>query len=367
MIKKVCILTTAHPVFDIRIYYKQARSLIKTGYKLTLIAQHNIDEEKDNIRIIALPQAKNRIKRMLYLPWKAYILALKHNADVYHFHDPELIPVGLMLKLRGKKVIYDVHEDVPRQILNKVWINKNLRTTISRLYEALENWAAKRFNYIIGATPKICERFSKINEKTENINNYPLLNELFDNALQKCKQSEICYIGGISKERGIVELIESLDCVNVKLNLAGGFSSSTLRKELTLKRGWEKVIEYGHVDRMEVKKILERSFAGIVLFHDRPNHVNAQPNKMFEYMSAGIPVISSYFPLWKVIVEKNNCGLCVNPKNSKEISKAINWLLDNPSKAIEMGLNGRKAVEEKYNWEKEEGKLFKIYGELADL
>lgn len=81
-------------------------------------------------------------------------------------------------------------------------------------------------------------------------------------------------------------------------------------------------------------------------------------------MSAGLPVIASNFPLWKEIVEKNCCGICVNPLNSKEIADAINWVLQNPSQAAEMGRKGRKAIEEKYNWEEESRKLISFYEQI---
>jgi len=101
--------------------------------------------------------------------------------------------------------------------------------------------------------------------------------------------------------------------------------------------------------------------AGLVLYHPVPNHTDAQPNKLFEYMSAGIPVISSNFPLWKEIVEGHQCGICVDPLKPDEIAKAIQWILDNPEKAKKMGENGRRAVEEKYNHTVEEKKLLTLY------
>jgi glycosyltransferase involved in cell wall biosynthesis len=105
--------------------------------------------------------------------------------------------------------------------------------------------------------------------------------------------------------------------------------------------------------------------AGIVTFLPVPNHINAQPNKLFEYMSSSLPVIASHYPLWKGIVEKYDCGICVDPENSKEIAEAINYILANPLNANRMGINGRKAIKEVFNWEQEEQKLAELYTDLV--
>jgi glycosyltransferase involved in cell wall biosynthesis len=113
-----------------------------------------------------------------------------------------------------------------------------------------------------------------------------------------------------------------------------------------------------------VAKILENSLAGIVTFLPSPNHLEAQPNKMFEYMSAGIPVIASDFPLWREIISGNDCGLLVNPLKPLEIAGAIDYLVNNPAEAKRMGRNGRLAVIEKYNWPMEEKKLLRFYDSI---
>ena len=87
---------------------------------------------------------------------------------------------------------------------------------------------------------------------------------------------------------------------------------------------------------------------------------------MFEYMAAGIPVVASNFPLWKEIIEENKCGICVEPANVEQISDAVNYLLNNPEEAQRMGANGRKAVEEKYNWNNEAKTLLQLYCDLSE-
>lgn len=363
---KVCHFTSAHPDYDERIFLKECISLAKAGYEVSLLAPNASTKEIEGVKIIGVKNDTNsRLKRILFFTKKIYKAALKVNADIYHFHDPELLPFGYKLKKKGKKVIYDVHEDLPRQILSKFWIKPFLRKFISKNIEIYENFVSRKMDFIISATPCIKDRFIKINKNTDDIKNFPLLSEFHNKGdwTQKC--NDICYIGGISQIRGSTELIVAMaGFSDIILHLAGKYSDSEYQKELMKLSGWKNVKEYGFVTRKEVKDILVKSIAGIVTFLPVPNHIEAQPNKMFEYMSAGIPVIGSDFPMWKEVLEGYKCGICVNPENSDEIAKAINYLMENPEKAREMGQNGRKAVETIFNWETEEKKLLGIYHNL---
>jgi glycosyltransferase involved in cell wall biosynthesis len=361
---KICILTSVHSPFDVRIFRKEAKSLVKAGYDVTLIAQHDGDEVIDDIKVVALPKPRNRLLRMTKTVWQTYRAARKIKADIYHFHDPELIPFGLLLKLQGKSVIYDVHEDVPQQNLSKPYIPVRFRKPISALIESLEAFSARRFDAVVTATPFINERFLKLGAQAVNVNNYPLLSELFTIKKRWDKKEEVVfYVGGISRIRGAFEMVEAIGKTGHGLLLAGTFESG-IERELKKMPGWRRVEVLGFVDRDAVRNIATRAMGGLVLFHPEPNHINAQPNKLFEYMSAGLPVIASNFPLWRDMVEGNNCGLCVDPMNPTEIAGAIKRIIEYPNESEQMGRNGWKVVNEKYNWGIEEKKLLSVYQKL---
>ncbi len=363
--KKACHITSVHSLTDIRIFHKECKTLLNAGYDVTLVVQHDQDEVIDGINVKGINKPENRRERMTETLKQVYEKALECDADIYHFHDPELIWVGLKLKRKGKKVIYDVHEDVPRQILSKKWIPISLRKIIGWIIERMENFAARRFDYIVTATPFIKDRFLKLNRYTLDINNYPILSELYEsNEDWRHKEQLVCYVGGIEKVRGINEMVEAINLTQYFLLLAGKFESKNEMSIVVGKNGWKKVIEMGHVNRDGVKEILSRSMAGLVILHPVPNYINALPIKMFEYMAAGIPVIASDFPLWVKIIEGNKCGICVDPLNINEIADAINWIMANPEKSQKMGQNGRRLIEEKFNWEEQGSKLLKIYEEL---
>jgi glycosyltransferase involved in cell wall biosynthesis len=289
------------------------------------------------------------------------------NADIYHLHDPELLPIGLLLKLQGKRVIYDAHEDVPRQILSKHWICPSLRRTVARSFEAFEDFVSRRLDVVITATSHIRDRFARIGCKAVDVNNYPKLEEFasLDVTLLD-KKKAVCYVGGISDIRGIREMVASIAITEgAQLFLAGKFETDALLREVSGMSGWDKVHYYSVVDRKSVCEILGMSLAGLVVLHPTENYVDSLPIKMFEYMSARIPVIGSNFPLWKEIIERNGCGICVDPLNTKEIAAAVQWIIDHPEKAKIMGENGRRAVEDHYNWESESKKLLAVYNKIA--
>ncbi len=358
---KVCILTSVHPPFDTRIFHKEAKSLAKAGYDVSLIAQHDKDEIVDVIRIVPVPKPKNRLERMTKTVWTVYRKALKINADIYHFHDPELMPIGLLLKRHGKRVIYDVHEDAPRQNLSKSYIPAAFRKPISLMIEALEAFSSRRFDGVVTATPFINRRFLELGANAVNVNNYPLASELYNAEDHwKNKEKAVCYVGGIVRIRGAFEMVEAIGRTKYRLLLAGNIELD-IEKGLKQMSGWHQIEALGFVDRDGGRATIGRSMAGLVVLHPTINYIDALPVKMFEYMSAGIPVVASNFPLWKEIIEGAECGICVDPLNSEEIAKAIQFIVEHPVEAEQMGKNGRMAVEERYNWGIEEKKLLGFY------
>jgi len=365
--KKVCILTSVHSALDIRIFYKEAKTLASANYSVVLIAQYNKEEIIDGIKIIPLSGPKNRFYRILFLTKKIYDLALEQKADIYHFHDPEFLPWAVKLKRKTRaKIIYDVHENVPKQILSKYWIPNILKGFIALLVNVLEKFYAKKMDKIITATENISKRFPK--EKTEVIRNFPDFPKI-NNVLPidyNRKLPIVLYQGAIVEIRGIKQIVAAVDILKEKIELwlMGPFSPANLKKEILTKET-EAYIKYkGHLPFEKMCRFLKRADIGLVLFLPEPNHVESLPNKIFEYMAAGIPIIASNFPLWKKIVEGNKCGICVNPLEPKEIAGAIEYLIEHPEEARKMGTNGRKAVLEKYNWENESKKLLKVYKKL---
>ncbi len=365
---KVAHLTSAHPRFDIRIFSKMCESLARAGFSVSQIVADGEGNETtaSGVHIVDVGRSKGRLGRMAGATRRIKDAAFTLDADLYHLHDPELMPVGLTLKRHGKRVIFDFHEDVPKQLLGKPYLNPLLLRRLSATFARFEAWAVPKFDAIVGATPAITDKFCGRAQRAVNINNFPHLGELENSLPWDGKADEIAYVGGIARIRGIEPLVQALEKTrpDVRLNLVGSFASDGSEQMVKGHAGWSRVNPLGFIDRVGVRAILARSVAGMVTFLPLPNHIDAQPNKMFEYMSAGIPVIASDFPLWREIIVGHDCGLCVDPEDPRAIAAAINFLVSDRARAEQMGRNGRAAVQTIFNWSREEEKLLQLYGDI---
>ena len=362
---KICHLTSVHPRYDTRIFVKECGSLADQGYDVHLVVADGIgDEIKNGIKIHDIGKQTGRIGRILFAPKKVYKMALSIRADIYHFHDPELLRIGKKLVRKGFKVVYDVHEDVPRQILNKAYIPSVFRKKLSSIVEQYENSSASKFSGIVTATPFIKDRFMRLNANVITAQNFPILAEFNSNEHSE-KENAVCYIGSISKVRGILNMVGAMHkSRGTKLLLGGRFETMELRESALTTKGWDNVVELGFLNRDEVSSTLAKSIAGLVVLEPTISYLDSIPVKMFEYMAAGIPIIASDFSYWRTLLSGVNCALFVDPLNQGEISLAIKKLAENKEMASEMGKVGRKAIEEVFNWNREKEKLNNLYAIL---
>ncbi|MFN4359197.1 MAG: glycosyltransferase family 4 protein [Hylemonella sp.] len=364
---RIAHLTSAHPRDDIRVFLKECRSLAAHGYEVVLVvADGRGDEVRDGVTITDVGRSTGRLDRMFRVTRRVLRRAVALDADIYHLHDPELLPVGLKLRRRGKKVVFDAHEDVPKQILAKHYLHPWVRRILSWGFAHFEHYACKRFDGVVTATPYIRDKFLSINPLSVDINNFPMIGELESAVSWNDKACEVCYVGSIAQIRGVKELVRAMEsvCTPVRLNLVGGFAESQVEAEVRTYAGWTRVNALGVQGRPGVREVLGRSVAGVVTLHPVSNYLDALPIKMFEYMSAGIPVIASDFDLWRTIVQESQCGLCVDPLDPAAIASAIDHLVSRRDEAEAMGRNGRQAVLSRYNWAREEAKLIEFYDRL---
>lgn len=371
MARKVCVLTSAHPAFDVRIFHKECKSLARAGYEVTLIASAKENGVHEGIALKILPVWKNRLDRFMRGSRAVYKSALEVDADIYHFHDPELIPTALLLRLHGKKVIYDIHEDLPRTISYKPYIPNSLCGLVSQAVESIEEWAGGRFSALVTATPAIGNRFRKVNEHVTVLNNYPRMEEIESSVgpSHKNREASLLYVGmRITRARGAEEMVRSMgllpENLQARLKLVGNWDSPELPAALSRIPGWNRVTFVGPLGRTEVASELQNAYAGLVILHPEPNYVASQPVKLFEYMCAGIPVIASDFPVCREIVAQARCGILINPLDPAQIAGAMEYLLTHPEEAEEMGRRGFQAILERYNWANEEKTLLQFYSEL---
>jgi glycosyltransferase involved in cell wall biosynthesis len=364
---KICHCTSVHSRYDVRIFLKECNELQRNGYQVHLIiADDKANEVIDGIHICSVKKEKIRLLRFLLTTGRIYKKAKLIKADVYHLHDPELLPMGWLLRLSGHKVVFDSHECYKTTMRDKFSFVL-LRKIFSIFYAKIEKFFCKRMNGLVAATENIASVLRFYNSNVIVLHNYPLLREYPKILNKNSRTRNIFYSGDISKDRGILKLIKALEYLkDVHLILCGTFYDVDVKQTCTTLPGWNKVHYQGYCNRSQLQYLGASCCCGIVNLLPKANYVTACPNKFFEYMAMGLPIIASSFPLWQKIVENEGypIGLCIDPCDPMFIAEAIKWILDNPNDAAEMGLNGRKAVEKKYNFEKERSFLCQLYNTL---
>ena len=369
--KLVLQMTSVHIWNDTRIYRKICRSLKAEGVEVALAACEpaNADAtETEDVKVHWMRRPSGRLSRMLITPFRLLRIVLRLRPHICHYHDPELIPLAVFLRLLGFRVIYDIHESLAEQVLSKAYLPRWSRLPISWFSRIIQWVGVATSTRSIAATDKIARDFGK---KCTPLRNYPLLNELCrpDGDGDVAREPLVYYVGAISRIRAACEMVEAIrllpDSICEEFIMAGPTNEKGLDEELRRRAEGLPVTFPGSQAREVVATTLQRASVGLVLYLPAPNHTEAQPNKLFEYMSAGVPVVASHFPLWRKVVEGEKCGLVVNPAEPKEIAKAIGRILEDLKSGREMGQNGRKAVIEKFNWEAEFRNLLNVYAQLG--
>lgn len=364
-------MTSVHQRYDGRIFEKECKSLVQNGYDVYLIVNDDLsDEINHDVKIISTNfKPKNRLDRFLHSNKHMFEQALKVDAEIYHFHDPELLYVGNKLKKWGKKVIFDSHENFPLQLQEKQYIPKLFRNIIANCYTLYETFSVKRMDAVIfPCTYNSINPFKNRVSKTILLDNFPLLNEFYDQYDEDVVKQEntVCHIGSLNPNRGITDIIEAAYKARACLILGGAFSSETYFNQVRRMPEFSCVDYRGFISRDEVLKVYGHSKIGLctLLNVGQYNKSDNFATKVYEYMSMGLPVILSDSPYAREVMKTYKFGITVNPANTQEIVNTISYLLKHPKIAREMGKCGRLAIKEKFNWSIEEQKLIALYNSL---
>jgi glycosyltransferase involved in cell wall biosynthesis len=363
-------ITSAHQTGDDRIFHKECRSLAAHGFAVTVVGPGEASGSVAGVRILGVPSlGGGRLRRMSATVWRLLTRCVRLPADVYHFHDPELITLGLVLKLLGRRVVYDVHEDYPQKILTKEWISPIVRRPLSVMMAAVEALAGRLFDGIVAVTPTIADRFPPA--KTTTLRNFPMPEEFSVVAGPSYVERplRVCYVGGLAKARGLFDMVRAAGLVRAGadqcLQLAGRFQGDEAEAQSRAEPGWARVDYLGWLDRPTIAQLMANVRAGLVVLHPDPCFVEAYPIKMFEYMAAGLPVVASDFPVYREILADGACGLLIAPADPQALARAIEGIFAHPDEAQAMGEEGRRRAAMLYTWTAERTKLFDLYRRLA--
>lgn len=373
---KVCHLSSAHAPNDTRIFHKQCASLAKAGYQVSFVVKAKDAQSvgcttQKGVQVIQVPvDSSSRLKRMLFGAKAVYQKALEVDADIYEFHDPELLPYGLKLAKKGKKVIFDSHEDYPTQIMEKEWIPAFLRRMISSAYRAYETHVVKQLDAVLfPCTKNGINIFENRAKRVVILSNAVMLEEMTAPQQEVQKSGDtICCTGSLTYQRGITHLIRAAHQAGVKLILAGQYSSEEYRRELEAMPEYSCVEYLAYIGRQELAQVYARSSIGMSTILNVGQYASLDnfPTKVYEYMAAGLPVIVSDYPFMRRSVQQDDFGMAVDPADVQAVAQAIRTILSDPQRAQQMGENGRQAVLQKYNWDIELKKLLELYGSLSE-
>ncbi len=352
------------------------------------VNQSEIHGVRQGVAVYCLPRQRSRFARISNvgrLIWQG----IKCRPQILHFHDPELIPAALLLKfITGCKVIYDVHEDFPAAILSKFWIPSLLRKPLAAFANLVEKTSSRFFDLLIFAEASYQEKFCKVKTLKADIYNYPVqftqnitpdnfgevLNGKADTASLGKAEINLVYAGSLTKTRGAMTMLQGLARADFQEKtfhfwILGPIRPSILQQEMmefiaNNRRLKGNVTILGMVPLDIVYRYCRSADLGLGLLHPEPNYLHSLATKLYDYMSAGLPIIASNFPDWVNLLEETQSGLTADPTDTQAIARAIEALVRNPELRAQLGMNGRQAFATRYNWAREEEKLLEVYRQL---
>lgn len=373
----ICMLSSGHPPFDDRVYYKEALSLTSIG-RVTIIAPcDNSRVTEDGIEIVGIPRRGKILGRLIPLVF-LFIIGLRLKADVYHCHEADSLLIGYLLKtFTGAKLIYDAHEYYPEAFSEKFC--KILQKTVFYVVTIYEKFICKRCDAVITVNEDLLRKFLKYNKNSEVIPNYPTQQHFkykaSDDFTKKDLGKYLIYAGGLTIDRGLIEMIELLNIlvvknINIKLLLVGYFNNSRdekiIQKIISEKNLTSFVHFTGRLEHSQIPELMRNALAGLLFLKPISRYQKAEPIKLFEYMASGIPVVSYDYSGVKNIIKYQRCGIVVPPLNVNEAAESVIYLFNNPSMAADMGIKGVEAFQKYYNWDICEKRLQKVYRILKE-
>lgn len=357
---KVAHLTSAHSRYDSRIFYKECKSLVKHGHKVSLVvADGKGDETRDGISIHDVGAPSGRLDRMLNATIRIFRRAKILDADIYHLHDPELLPIGRRLKLIGKKIVFDAHENYVAQIRERKYLPKLFRNAISRLFDFYEKQTITQFHAIVVVADHQLERYTSLNSNVSLVPNFADI-EFFSQRELDYSQIRILHAGSLSENRGLFAMINLAKRLGScgEIHLAGPLEDGVKVDDI-------KSAKYlGVLAQDQLAAHYNRSNVGLILYQPCGQYGMATAIKLYEYMAAGVPVIVPNHGEWPELVRRLGVGVAVDVSDVDAQLETILWFKHNPREANQMGKRGRAYVEKFASWSSSESALLKMYKKL---
>lgn len=368
---KICHISSVHNNNDTRIFTKQCKTLANIGHQVTLVITDEEDNVRDGVKIKALKKRSTALMRLLFNIPQILFYTIRNKHDVYHAHDPELLPVLFLLHLLGRKVVYDMHENFPKQLKHKK-VSKVVKWFVGKLWPFMEKVVLSRINVVFAET-SYKDDYGYVTQSVEVLN-MPILEHLGSMNKNKDKDEKnfsIGYVGAITEDRYCLKILEVLlklqnQGINIRFDLIGPVDRQSTQDFIDdYSKKLKNFHYYGRLPPEESWNIISSCDVGVSVLMPIPNYIDSYPTKMFEYIALGLPVIASDFELYKGIIEKNKVGICVSPLNVNEFESALLRLREDQSLLQEMKDNTQGILERNYSWSNELNKLDSFYSGIV--
>lgn len=364
--------TTVHPWWDNRVSNKMVSGLAEAGYRIHFIINtYPLDKRPffEHLSITTL-ERKTGIKERIIKNFLTYRKASSiQPKGLFHFHDPEMIFVGAAMRLRGWKVIYDVHEDVYLDISQKPYLGKIAQRILPPIFRMTEQTIIKVFKFHLITAEK---SYKKRYPKGVEILNYPkqALSDDHNNR-QDYQNINLLYTGVLVVDRGAIKFKEILQTSpNITITIVGKCPEqlkqkiledcAPYRERLTIDTTPEGV----SFDKI-IKTYQQGNWAaGLAIFPDTEFYRDKELTKFFEYIQYSIPILASNFPTWLTLIEQQNIGLCINPDDIPQTLPSALQVFNDKKKWVQLRDNCRK-VATQYSWESQQKKITTLYEKIC--
>jgi len=369
MLVRVLHVTTAHQPHDPRIVYKQCPALV-ADYDVWCAIPNADAQVAPEVHFIGLPYYEQVVWRILItcplIVWRCWRL----RPDLVHFYVPEFIPFAFLFRLRGARLIYEVQENLFKKLhlktRNKGWLLEKAFSLLDQL--------ARRYCYCVFTEHGYLTTYNNLRKPSVVVYNYaslPLLAPFQQPYLPRRQPATFFYIGWLSQERAIDTLLAAFAKLNTSqipffVHLFGRqtFTQAALEANADYRQVRTHLHFHGYADQKTALPHAEGAVAGLALLKPVGDYPESYTTKLFEYMALGLPVVTADFPLYKEVVERHQCGFCVDPYDADAVARALTYLIDHPAEAELMGQRGRAAVAQYYNWTTEAAKLRAFYAQV---
>ncbi len=358
--KTLCFFSAFSRHDDEVLTYRHDKALKAAGWDtIYLVNDDEPESEKEGLKIIGTGKKQHTgyLSRIFIAPFQSYNALKKIDADVYQTWCLENMLVCMLLKLKGKKIVFQLREEHPYLYMmdekKPLWIRKMVVSILLFLMKVF----LRRFDFVLATGDDEGEILKELGVKSYRIQgNFPFVNWDFKLSLDEylSRDNRIIYFGsiyGYSCQEYLLKALEKTEGVHYLL--AGKFrGNETYQNMLMSLPKWNDVEFVDGFNKEELTAMMNRSTISNVLRDFSRTHYhngNIGIIKIFESMEAGLPLICSDVPVYRRIWEEYKFGMLVDPKNPEQIAEAISYLVQNKEEAYKMGQEGRRAVIEKYN------------------